>query len=385
MALSFPPTPQIGDQYQAPNGTTYTWDGLRWNASSSSSGSSGGGSGGGAAIVFSNGVLVTSTATSLNFVGSVVTATNSGTAVSVNINIPATTSTLGVVKIGPTLSVGTDGLLNSKTGNLANWEEGSQYHNWTDGASIFTPVSIKDNVDAVIATKGTGSHRGTTDGNKRGEFATDWQKVLGNFNNIASGNYSIIGGGSLNKASGLHSIVVGGNNNTADSDYSTVLGGHNGNTNGITGATIIAGASPVYTQGGVYMLSAETFDDSVATMTTDGATAISSNQITLKDNSALYVRGIVVAKEYQKYRGEVWSWNFDGVVRRDVGSTTTDFAPSGILPNIMLAPGINTASNWLFTLDIDNQNGNLLVEVRGGAAQHIRWSARIDTVEVHDI
>ena len=385
MALSFPIDPVLGQQYQAPNGTTYTWDGLRWNASSSSSGSSGGGGSGGAAIVFSNGVLVTSTATSLNFVGAVVTATNSGSAVNVNIDLPATTSTLGVVKVGPTLTIDGAGVLNAKTGILANWEEGSQYHNWTDGASVFTPVSIKDNVDAVIATKGTGSHRGTTDGSKRGEFATDWQKVLGNVNNIASGNYAIIGGGSLNKASGLHSIVVGGNNNIADADYSTVLGGHNGNTNGITGATIISGASPVYTQGGVYMLSAETFDDSIATMTTDGASANSSNQITLKDNSALYVRGIVVAKEYQKYRGEVWSWKFDGVVRRDVGSTTTDFAPSGILPNIMLAPGINTASNWLFTLDIDNQNGNLLVEVRGGAAQHIRWSARIDTVEVHDV
>jgi hypothetical protein len=385
MALSFPPTPQIGDQYQAPNGTTYTWDGIRWNASSSSSGSSGGGSGGGAAIVFSNGTLVTTTATSLNFVGSVVTATNSGTAVSVNINIPATTSTLGVVQIGPTLTIDGAGVLNAKTGILANWEEGSQYHNWTDGASVFTPVSIKDNVDAVIATKGTGSHRGTTDGSKRGEFATDWQKVLGNVNNIASGNYAIIGGGSLNKASGLHSIVVGGNNNIADSDYSTVLGGRNGTTNGITGATIIAGATPAYAQGGIYILGADTVDDSITTLTTDGATAIPSNQITLKDNSALYIRGIVVAKEYQKYRGEVWSWKFEGVVRRDVGSTTTDFAPSGLLPNIMLTPGINTASNWLLTLDIDNQTGSLVLEARGGAAQHVRWSARIDTTEVYDI
>jgi hypothetical protein len=178
---------------------------------------------------------------------------------------------------------------------------------------------------------------------------------------------------------------IGPTGNTGPTGPTGPIGATGATGNGITGATIISGASPVYTQGGVYMLSAETFDDSIATMTTDGATAISSNQITLKDNSALYIRGIVVAKEHQKYRGEVWSWKFDGVVRRDVGSTTTDFAPSGILPNIMLAPGINTASNWLFTLDIDNQNGNLLVEVRGGAAQHIRWSARIDTVEVHDV
>jgi hypothetical protein len=385
MALSFPPNPVIGQQYQAPNGYTYTWDGSRWSASQGTGGSGGGGGAGGAAIVFSNGVLVTQTATSLNFVGAVVTATSSGSAVDVNINLPATTSTLGVVKVGPTLTIDVDGILNSTAGNLANWEESSQYHNWTDGASIFTPVSIKDNVDAVIATKGSGSHRGTADGAVRGQFATDWQKVLGSFDKIASGNYSIIGGGSLNKAAGLHSIVVGGNNNTADSDYSVVLGGHNGNTNGITGATIIAGGTPAYSQGGVYILSAETFDDNIVQLTTDGASATSSNQITLKDNTAVYVRGIVVAKEYQKYRGEVWSWKFEGVVRRDVGSTTTDFAPSGLLPNIMLTPGTNTASNWLLTLDIDNQSGNLVVEAHGGAAQHVRWSARIDTVEVNDL
>jgi hypothetical protein len=383
MALSFPLNPQIGDQYQAPNGTTYTWDGIRWNASSSSSGSSGGGSGGGAAIVFSNGTLVTTTATSLNFVGSVVTATNSGTAVSVNINIPATTSTLGVVKVGPSLVVAQDGQLDTLSGNF--WAANINVANTSQANTYWTPVGSQSDIDATILPKGTGANRASTSGDLRGQFATDWQKVLGGNDKVASGSYAIIGGGSLNKASGLHSIVVGGNNNIADSDYSTVLGGRNGTTNGITGATIIAGATPAYAQGGIYILGADTVDDSITTLTTDGATAIPANQITLKDNSALYIRGIVVAKEYQKYRGEVWSWKFEGVVRRDVGSTTTDFAPSGLLPNIMLTPGINTASNWLLTLDIDNQTGSLVLEARGGAAQHVRWSARIDTTEVYDI
>jgi hypothetical protein len=384
MALSFPPNPVIGQQYQAPNGYTYTWDGTRWSASQGTGGSGGGSGGsGGAAIVFSNGVLVTQTATSLNFVGSVVTATNSGSAVDVNINLPATTSTLGVVKVGPSLVITQDGQLDTLSGNF--WAANINVVDANQADTYWTPIGSQTDIDATILPKGTGANRASTSGNLRGQFATDWQKVLGGNDKVASGNYSIIGGGSLNKASSLHSIVVGGNNNTADSDYSVVLGGHNGNTNGITGATIIAGGTPVYSQGGVYILSAETFDDNIVQLTTDGASATSSNQITLKDNTAVYVRGMVVAKEYQKYRGEVWSWKFEGVVRRDVGSTTTDFAPSGLLPNIMLTPGTNTASNWLLTLDIDNQNGNLVVEAHGGAAQHVRWSARIDTVEVNDL
>lgn len=392
MALSFPLNPFLGQTYTGPNGVTYQWDGHKWVAQGSSSSGGGGGGGGGASTIFSNGVIVTATATQINFIGSVVTATSSGTLVSVNINIPATTSTLGVVKIGPTLSITGDGTLNAVAGNLTNWQESYQYHNWTDGASIFTPVSIKDNVDAIFSTKGAGAHVGTTDGNIRGQYATDWQKVPGDYNNIASGNYGVISGGSLNKASALHSVVIGGNTNLADATYSTVLGGRGGNTNGITGATIIPGAAGLQhtssgvAQAGVYVLSGESYNNSIIILTTDGTgSATTSNQITLKDNSAIHFRGMVIAKEYQKYRGEVWTWTFEGAIRRDIGSTTTDFTPSAIVPPISLQYGINTASNWGLLLDIDNQRGALIVKARGGSTQHVRWVCRIDTVETNDL
>jgi hypothetical protein len=394
MALSFPPNPQIGDQYQAPNGTTYTWDGLRWNASSSSSGSSGGSSGGGAAIVFSNGTLVTSTATSLNFVGSVVTATSSGTAVSINIDIPATTSTFGVIKVGPNLTISNEGVLDSSPGNMRFWTEGTliDANFTTDGSSIYSATGARENLNAVIATKGTGAHQGAASGEKRGAYATDWQKIQLTASQVASGDYAIIGGGSGNKADQLHSIVVGGNNNYADAPYSIIVGGKGGRANGIYGAVIFPGDAsgnhqePGASQAGKYILAAETFDNTITRLTTDGSvTPTAVNQLTLKDNTAMFVRGTVIAKEYQKYRGEVWSWTFEGAIRRDVGSTTTDFAPAGILPEIKLTPGVNTASNWLLALDIDNQVGALVVEVQGGSTQHIRWSCVLDTIEVSDV
>ena len=395
MALSFPLNPLVGQTYTGPNGVTYQWDGSKWVAQGTSSGSGGGGGGGGgASSIFSNGTLITTTATQIDFVGSTVTATSSGTLVSVRISLPnpATTSSLGVVKVGPTLTVTGDGTLNSIAGNLADWTESYQGRSITNAASIFTAIGTVDNIDAALVTKGTGAHLGSSGGNSRGQYATDWQKVTGSVDNVASGDYAVIGGGSLNKASQLHSIVIAGNNNLADATYSTVLGGRGGNTNGITGATIIPGAAGLQhassgvAQAGVYLLSGESFNNSVITLTTDGTgSPTSNNQLTLKDNSAVHFRGMVIAKEYQKYRGEVWTWTFEGAIRRDVGSTTTDFAPSAILPPISLQYGINTASNWGLLLDIDNQHGALVIKARGGSTQHIRWVCRLDTIETSDL
>lgn len=386
MALSFPPNPVIGQQYQAPNGFTYTWDGTRWNASSGTGGSGGGGGGGGASIIFSNGTIVTATATSIDFVGNAVTATSSGTAVTVSIQGTATTAALGLIKLGTGLTGLDDGTVTVDPSNLANWTDSYTIQNSTDSTSILTASGTRDNIDAVVQPKGAGANQATSDGDKRGQYATDWQKVPLTFNRVASGNYAVIGGGSGNKASALHAVIIGGNDNTADSDYSTVLGGRNGRTDGITGAVIIPGnAATIPVQAGIYMLSAETTDNNVVTLTTDGTgIPTATNQLTLKDNTAMYIRGTVVAKEFEKYRGEVWSWHFEGAIRRDVGSTTTDFSPAGLLPVINLTTGINTASNWLLTLDIDNTNGSLVVAARGGSAQRVRWSCRIDTTEVRD-
>jgi hypothetical protein len=394
MALSFPSNPTIGQLYQAPNGTTYVWDGIKWAAQSSSSGSggSGGGSGsGGAGIVLSNNVLISSTATSLNFVGDVVTATSSGTAITINFQTTATTSTFGLVKIGPTLQITDTGILNSRF-SINDWQENYRTFSFSQAASVWAPQGLASDIDAAIIPQGGGANVANIDGTKRGQYATDWQKLPGASDKVASGDYSIISGGSLNKASALHSVVVGGNNNLSDANYSTVLGGRGGSTNGITGATIISGAAglertnPGTSQAAVYTLGGETYDNNVITLTTDGTGSPSaSNQLTLKDNSAVHFRGMVIAKEYQKYRGEVWTWTFEGAIRRDVGSTTTDFAPSAILPIINLQYGTNTSSNWAVLLDIDNQHGALVVKARGGSTQHIRWVCRLDTVEVSDL
>jgi gas vesicle protein len=64
-----------------------------------------------------------------------------------------------------------------------------------------------------------------TNGRKRGLYATDWQRVRTDSTQVASGNYSTIGGGISNTASGNFSTVGGGDSNRATGLYSTVAGG----------------------------------------------------------------------------------------------------------------------------------------------------------------
>ena len=233
MALSFPPNPDIGDTYVAPNGYTYTWDGTKWYVSSS--GTSSGGSG--PFTVKDEGNIVNTTTTILNFVGNAITATSTGSQVNITVSAQdlttATTATLGGVKIGAGISITSSGTISVREG-LQYWTESKTVVDSSQTAVVSLIVTgTQTNIDAVLKAQGLGAVANDDTGNKRGEYAVDWQRIRSTADQVASGNFSVIAGGSFNQATGLHSVVVGGNNNTADADYALVLGGVNGNARGI--------------------------------------------------------------------------------------------------------------------------------------------------------
>lgn len=88
------------------------------------------------------------------------------------------------------------------------------------------------NADIALVAKGTGATLaqvpdGTAaGGDKRGQYATDWQKQRLGSTRVASGNYSTIGGGYTNTAAGLRATVAGGNDNSASGQDSAVCGGN---------------------------------------------------------------------------------------------------------------------------------------------------------------
>lgn len=128
---------------------------------------------------------------------------------------------------------------------LANWTEAQAAFG---GKTIdsFTAVASGSDADAAVVAKGSGAllaqiPDGTaTGGNIRGQYAVDWQHSRSVSNRVASGNYSVVGGGSENTASGLNSTVAGGASNGASGQYSTIAGGSS-NTAGTNYSAVVGG------------------------------------------------------------------------------------------------------------------------------------------------
>lgn len=88
-----------------------------------------------------------------------------------------------------------------------------------------------NNGGSIILQPGTntgggngGAIQASTTGNARGSYAVDLQVDRFGVQNVASGNFSAIGGGSGNEASGVASVIPGGWQSIASGDYSSVIG-----------------------------------------------------------------------------------------------------------------------------------------------------------------
>jgi len=113
--------------------------------------------------------------------------------------------------------------------------------------------SISANVDIALVAKGNGSFSlqipdsTTTNGNKRGRFAIDFQRIRDISTRVSSGSYSIILNGGSNTASGSTSNVINGNINTASGNNSNINNGVNNNASG-SYSNVINGSSNTATQ-----------------------------------------------------------------------------------------------------------------------------------------
>lgn len=124
--------------------------------------------------------------------------------------------------------------------------ETSAAPNATDHVNSLTVSASTTNADVALVAKGTGAtlaqipENTSAGGDKRGPYATDLQKSRNSATHVASGNYSVICGGSGNSASLDFCTVSGGEGNTASYTYATVGGGV-GNAASSTWATVAGG------------------------------------------------------------------------------------------------------------------------------------------------
>jgi hypothetical protein len=124
----------------------------------------------------------------------------------------------------------------------------NQHTGQTDSSIVISP---KGNGAFILGPKPDGTVVG---GNARGIGAVDLQINRTDALSVASGQSSVISGGSFNIASGSSSVVSGGGNNLATASSSTVGGGNNNSAAGINstvaGGTLNSANSSGSTAGG---------------------------------------------------------------------------------------------------------------------------------------
>lgn len=306
--------------------------------------------------------------------------------------------------------------------------------NATVNVSSMTPSTATANSDLALVPKGNGAllaqvPTGTTaGGNKRGTYAVDLVRFRLNAANVASGDYSFLGGGYDNKASAfysavaggqgnfatgnssfvgggidnqannLSSVVAGGRLNVASGDYSAVGGGREhiansafssvsggayGSTRGVIGYHAFPACNgpilPVpggLSQAGLLVLGAETTDATPTVIRSNQAAASTTNQLILPNNSAYYVFGYAIANVTGA--GDTKSWIMSATIKRGANAASTTVVGSLVASQ----QGDAGASTWDIALTADTTNGGLAVTVTGQAATTIRWACKLETTEV---
>jgi hypothetical protein len=286
------------------------------------------------------------------------------------------------------------------------------------------PTGGTTNVSVSIVPKGTGAFclavpSGTsTGGNVRGANSVDLQTLRTAAAQVASGQYSVVGGGYANTASGNSAVVCGGQSNTASGYATVVLGGAgnsatnynsaviNGDYNSSSGyaSTLVAGArgsaylsghlvvgfsglpfgvgGASYTgqnlsggpaQWGLVVLSVLTTDATPSTMML-GSSGTGGTRRTVR-SGYLMLCDILISGI--KSDGSASACYKRKVAIKNVAGTTTLVGTVDVL-------GVDQEDNVLTDVAItaDNTNDALQINVTGIAAETWRWVAVVEGLEI---
>ncbi len=185
---------------------------------------------------------------------------------------------------------------------------------------------------------------------------------------IAIGNQYYVG---QTTASGGGSIAIG-DDAKATQKFATAIG--SSSSAAIIGKYAYAGgrfAATGDSQGGQFILRADTTDATATVLTTNNSTAAATNQIVAASDTCITFDGTIVAM--QNGADAYASWRIEGLLVNDGGTTTLANSAITVIYN---------QSSWGMALTADNTNNALAITVTGEASHNIRWVANIRTSEV---
>lgn len=307
--------------------------------------------------------------------------------------------------------------------------------NATTYAESLTANSAIGQADAVFSPQGGGANLaqtpdgGQNGGNKRGTWATDWQKsrssasqvasganatisggsgntangdsavvgggqgnnasgakaaIGGGYNNFASGTYNAVGGGSWNSLGNTGSAVGGGNDNAATGDYACIPGGSEASTRGIRGKMAFGSGAFAYhnydSQMGIHVVRKLTSDATPSYLTATSGSVSTTNVNVLPTYSSFKVRAEIVG--ITQNAGAAFATTLECLVRRNLDENTT--ALVGVVVETFKKYDM-TLQMAAATLEADTTNGAILIKVTGIAGTDIRWTATMYTTEVRFI
>ena len=124
-------------------------------------------------------------------------------------------------------------------------------------------------------------------------------------------------------------------------------------------------------QGGQFILRADTTDATATVLTTNNSTAASTNQIVAASDTCIMFSGTIVAM--QNGAQDQGGWEIKGLLKNDGGTTTL------VSSNIQT---FSDGNNWTVALSANDTHESLTITCTGEAAHNIRWVANILTSEV---
>jgi hypothetical protein len=201
--------------------------------------------------------------------------------------------------------------------------------------------------------------------------------------NTASGNGAVVGGGFSNTASGQSSFIGCGYANTANSLHSAVVGGSYGTTRSILGNQVFSACiNPIASAAGVsqaalIVLGRQTTDATATVLTNDTNNGNTLNQVILPNNSAYFFTGEVVSGVTGG--GNTKGWTIEGVIKRGANAASTALVGTPTVTSTYADAG---ASTWVIAVTADTTNGGLAVTFTGQASTTIRTVAQIRTTEM---
>ena len=164
----------------------------------------------------------------------------------------------------------------------------------------------------------------------------------------------------------INTLTVGGG----------VIVGSSATNRGIYNSSIFANGSFATAgdaQSGKYILRATVTSTNATSLTTDGLTSSTNNQVILPNNSSYIFKAMVTAKSLLS--NDEGAWEFNGSIARYAGTATT-------VLRVANKTKIWSSQAWDVNVYADTVNGGLAVRAVGTDTSTVRFVAKVETVEV---